>query len=125
MMRTERGGFVASSDDTLVHFIDLDLHAEALRTEVNDPVVPIHGLGCNWHHWSRQIDWVAHSRRVVAVDVRGVRASGDKAGYESLDLPTAIIHGENDAPVPVQVPERVNPLLASARGIPKDLVPQR
>lgn len=31
----------------------------------------IHGLGCNWHHWSRQIGWIAHSRRVVAVDMRG------------------------------------------------------
>jgi hypothetical protein len=28
----------------LVHFIGLDLHAEALHTEVNDPVVLIHGL---------------------------------------------------------------------------------
>ena len=40
MMSTEPGGFVESSDDTLVHFIDLDLHAEALRAE-NDPI--IHG----------------------------------------------------------------------------------
>jgi pimeloyl-ACP methyl ester carboxylesterase len=47
------------------------LHAEALRTEVNDPVVLIHGLGCNWHHYSRQIGWLAHARRVVAVDMRG------------------------------------------------------
>jgi pimeloyl-ACP methyl ester carboxylesterase len=65
------GGFVETSDGTLVHFIDFDLHAEALRTDVNDPVVLIHGLGCNWHHWSRQLGWLAHSRRVVAVDVRG------------------------------------------------------
>jgi len=86
MMCAERGGFVASSGDTQIHFIDLDLQAEALR---------------------------------------GVLAGGDKAGYESLDLPTTSIHGENDAKVPVQVPERVNPLLASALGIPKDLVPQR
>jgi pimeloyl-ACP methyl ester carboxylesterase len=62
---------VEASDGTLVHFIDLDLHADALRTEVNDPVVLIHGLGCSWHHWSRQIDWIAHAPRVVAVDVRG------------------------------------------------------
>ena len=69
MMSTQPGGFVESSD----HVIDLDLHAEALRTEVNDPVVLIHGHGCKWHHWSRQI----------------------------------------------------NPILASALGPPKDLVPQR
>jgi pimeloyl-ACP methyl ester carboxylesterase len=54
-MITEPGGFVETSDGTLVHFIDFDLHAEALRTDVNDPVVLIHGLGCNWHHWSRQL----------------------------------------------------------------------
>jgi len=68
---TEPEGFVEAPDGTLVHFIDLDLHAEALHTQVNDPVVLIHGLGCDWHHWSRQIGWMAHSRRVVAVDVRG------------------------------------------------------
>ena len=71
MWITEPGGFAESPDGTLVHFIDLDLHAEDLHTEVNDPVVLIHGLGCSWHHWSRQIGWMAHSRRVVAVDVRG------------------------------------------------------
>ncbi len=63
--------FVEGLGGTLVHFVDLDLHAEALHTEVNDPVVLIHGLGCDWHHWSRQIGWIAHSRRVVAVDMRG------------------------------------------------------
>ena len=63
--------FVEAPGGALVHFIDLDLHAEALHTEVNDPVVLIHGLGCDWRHWSRQIGWIAHSRRVVVPDVRG------------------------------------------------------
>src|SRR3974377_1058340 len=71
MWITEPGGLVEPPDGTLVHFIGLDLYAEALHTEVNDLIVLIHGLGCNWHHWSRQIGWIAHSRRVVAVDVRG------------------------------------------------------
>jgi len=71
MLSTEPGGFAESPDGTLVHFIDLDLHAGPLDTEVNDPVVLIHGLGCSWYHWSRQIGWIAHARRVVAVDVRG------------------------------------------------------
>jgi pimeloyl-ACP methyl ester carboxylesterase len=77
---TEPGGFAEAPDATLV-LIDLELHAEPLRTEVNDPVVLIHGLGCNCHHWSRQIGWIAQSRRVVAVDVRGGR------GHDSLDPP--------------------------------------
>ena len=274
-------GFVEAPGGVLVHFVDLDLHSEAVHEQVNDPVVLIHGLGCNWHHWSRQMGWLAHSPRVVAVDVRGggktrwttpgwttadmaadihavvtelglrrpaivgcsmggtialqyaldypadlsclvvlasfaglpeelapVRddqlayiqshtlreiaenrvgaaftetadqdvkawmvdmiADGDKEGYESeaqttlhfdvrsrlgeIDVPTTIIHGEKDATVPValaealakgihgatihilpgeghfanvQVPEKVNPLLANALGIPEELVPQR
>ena len=71
MLSTEPVGYAEAADGTVVHFIDLDLHAEALHTEVNDPVVLIHGLGCNWHHYSRQIGWLAHARRVVAVDMRG------------------------------------------------------
>jgi hypothetical protein len=43
MMTAEPGGFVETSDGTLVHFIDLDLHAEALRTDVVDPILLIHG----------------------------------------------------------------------------------
>lgn len=67
-------------------------------------------------------------------------------------MPTTVIHGEKDATVPValaealakgirgatihilpgeghfanvQVPEKVNPLLADALGIPEELVPRR
>jgi pimeloyl-ACP methyl ester carboxylesterase len=64
-------GFIEAADGTLVHFVDLDLHSEALHNEMNDPVVLIHGLGCDWRHWSRQIGWISHSRRVVAPDMRG------------------------------------------------------
>jgi pimeloyl-ACP methyl ester carboxylesterase len=67
----EPGGYVESHDGTLVHFIDLDLHSEALHSGVSDPVVLIHGLGCNWQHYSRQIGWLAHARRAVAIDMRG------------------------------------------------------
>jgi pimeloyl-ACP methyl ester carboxylesterase len=95
-------------------------------------------------------------------------AGGDKEGYESeaettfafnvssrlaeIAVPTAIIHGEKDATVPVararemaegirnatlhvlpgeghfanvQVPGKVDPLLADGLGIPQDLVPKR
>ncbi len=88
MMSTEPGGFAESPDGTLVHFIDLDLHAKALHTEVDDPIVLIHGLGCNWHHWSRQIGWMAHSRRVVAVDMRGGagKTRWTRPGWTTADM---------------------------------------
>lgn len=88
MMSTEPGGFVESPDGTLVHFIDLDLHAEPLDTEVNDPVVLIHGLGCSWHHWSRQIGWIVHARRVIAVDVRSGagKTRWVRAGWTTADM---------------------------------------
>ena len=78
MMSTEPGGFVESSDDTLVHFIDLDLHAEAAaRGERPVPIIghlaPPHALAGEGHFTN------------------------------------------------VQVPEKVNPLLANALGIPKTL----
>jgi hypothetical protein len=39
-------GFIEGAGGALVHFVDLDLHGEALHSEVADPVVLIHGLGC-------------------------------------------------------------------------------
>jgi pimeloyl-ACP methyl ester carboxylesterase len=63
--------FVEAPGGALVHFVDLDLHSEALHLETAEPVVLIHGLGCDWRHWSRQIGWLAHSRRVIVPDVRG------------------------------------------------------
>jgi pimeloyl-ACP methyl ester carboxylesterase len=55
---------------------------------VNDPVLLIHGLGCNWHHWSRQIGWIAHARRVVAVDVRGGggKTRWTRPGWTTADM---------------------------------------
>ena len=101
MMSTEPGGFVETSNDgTLVHRIDLDLHAEALRTEVNDPKI--------------------HGENDAAVPV----ARGDELarGIPGAPLHVAACEGHF---ANVQVPEKVNPLLASALGIPKDLVPHR
>ena len=88
MLSKEPGGFAEAPGGTLVHFIDLEFHAEALHTEVNDPVVLIHGLGCNWHHWSRQIGWIAHSRRVVSVDVRGCagKTRWTRPGWTTADM---------------------------------------
>ena len=88
MLGTEPGGFTEAPGGTLVRFIDLDLHAEALHAEVDDPVVLIHGLGCSWHHWSRQIGWIAHARRVVAVDMRGGggKTRWTRPGWTTADM---------------------------------------
>ena len=85
-------GFVEASG-ALVHFVDLDLHSEALHEEVNDPVVLIHGLGRNWHHRSRQIGWIAHNRRLVAVDMRGGagKTRWSRPGWTTADM-AADIH---------------------------------
>ena len=63
--------FAEAPGGVLVHYADFDLHSEDLHEPVADPVVLIHGLGCDWRHWSRQIGWLAHSRHVIAPDVRG------------------------------------------------------
>ncbi len=88
MVSTEPGGFAEAPGGTLVRYIDLDLHAEGLHTEVNDPVVLIHGLGCSWRHWSRQIGWLAHARRVVAVDMRGGagKTRWTRLGWSTADM---------------------------------------
>ena len=100
-MSTEPGGFVETSNDgTLVHCIDLDLHGEALRTDVNDPI--------------------NHGENDPTVPVA-------RADELARGIPGATLHvlaGEGHF-ANVQVPEKFNPLLASALGIPKDLVPQR
>lgn len=71
-----------------MHFVDLDLHSTALHTPVHDPVVLLHGLGCNWRHWSRQLGWLAHARRVIALDLRG--GSGltrwSRPGWTTADM---------------------------------------
>ena len=52
---------------------------------------------CDWHHWSRQwsrqIGWIAHSRRVVAVDVRGGggKTRWTRPGWTTADM-AADIH---------------------------------
>lgn len=56
-----------------LHYEDFDV---ALPWEVKGPpVVFIHGLGCTWRVWVRQIPWVAQHRRVIALDCRGAGQS--------------------------------------------------
>lgn len=50
-------------------------------------VVLIHGLRCRWRHYSRQIGWLAHARRVIAVDIRGgaARTRYTRPGWSTAD----------------------------------------
>jgi pimeloyl-ACP methyl ester carboxylesterase len=67
---------------------------------VDDPVVLIHGLGCNWHHYSRQIGWLAHARRVVAVSSTRSTTPPTSARLIVLAsfgwLPEAMSHSRDD-----------------------------
>ncbi len=54
----------------LIHYVDLNLRGE-WDPSPGPPVVLIHGLGCTWEIWRRQIGWLANARRVIALDVRG------------------------------------------------------
>jgi 3-oxoadipate enol-lactonase len=51
------------------------------------PVVLVHGLGCNWTLWIKQLAWLVPSRRVIAVDARGSDQSRPAAqGWSTRDM---------------------------------------
>jgi hypothetical protein len=80
--------FVEAPGGALVHFVGLDLRSEALHEAIAEPVVPIHGLGCDWRHRSRQIAWLAHCRRVIALDAHG--------GVSKTAGPPGMVDGRHD-----------------------------
>jgi 3-oxoadipate enol-lactonase len=74
-----------------LHYVDFDLHGE-WDSDGGEPVVLIHGLGCSWQVWRRQTGWLAHTRRVVAPDVRGSGQSSSRtSGWTTADM-AADIH---------------------------------
>jgi 3-oxoadipate enol-lactonase len=84
--------FFDSADGVRLHYVEFDLRG-AWDPDPGDPVVLIHGLGCDWRVWRRQIGWLAHARRVIAPDMRGSGQSGwRKAGWSTADM-AADVHG--------------------------------
>ena len=61
-------GLISGRDGNQIHYQEFRF---AFPWEERRPVVLVHGLGCNWTIWLKQIPFLAATRRVVAVDCRG------------------------------------------------------
>lgn len=69
-----------------LRYLDLDLRGD-WDSGPGQPIVLIHGLGCDWRVWRRQVGWLAHARRVVAPDIRGSGQSGWRTlGWTTADM---------------------------------------
>lgn len=69
-----------------LRYLDLDLRG-AWDSDPGQPVVLIHGLGCDWRVWRRQAGWLANARRVVAPNIRGSGGSGWRTpGWTTADM---------------------------------------
>jgi pimeloyl-ACP methyl ester carboxylesterase len=77
--------FVTRPDGTILHYEDFDF---AFPWEKRGaPVVLVHGLGCNWTLWVKQLAWLVAYRRVIAVDARGSGQSRPAAqGWSIRDM---------------------------------------
>ena len=126
---------------SLLHRVEIDgrqVNYVELGSGEGPPIVFVHGLGGQWQNWLENIPRFAQERRVVALDLPGLRAVGDAAREDhdprlrplpSTSSPTGSSWGRVDlvgnsmggfvaAEVAVQSPERVNRLvLVSAAGI--------
>ena len=63
---------IQGRDGNLIHYRDFSF---ALPWQAQRPVILVHGLGCTWEVWLRQIPALANSRRVIAIECRGSGAS--------------------------------------------------
>ncbi len=72
-------------DRTVLHYEDFNF-AFPWEERAN-PIVLVHGLGCNWTLWIKQLAWLVSYRRVIAVDVRGSPQSRPAAqGWSTADM---------------------------------------
>jgi pimeloyl-ACP methyl ester carboxylesterase len=77
--------YVTRPDGTVLHYEDFNFAFP--WEERGAPVVLVHGLGCNWTLWVKQLAWLVQYRRVIAVDARGSGQSRPAAqGWSTRDM---------------------------------------
>jgi pimeloyl-ACP methyl ester carboxylesterase len=77
--------YLSRPDGTVLHYEDFNFAFP--WEERGSPVVLMHGLGCNWTLWIKQLAWLVPSRRVIAVDARGSGQSRPAAqGWSTRDM---------------------------------------
>ena len=76
-------------DGNQIHFEEFRF---AMPWEERRPVVLVHGLGCNWRIWNKQIPFLASTRRVIALDCRGSGLSRPAHQMWSMSDMAADIH---------------------------------
>jgi len=76
---------VPRPDGTVLHYEDFNFAFP--WEERGAPVVLVHGLGCNWTLWIKQLAWLVPYRRVIAIDNRGSGESHPAAqGWSTEDM---------------------------------------
>jgi pimeloyl-ACP methyl ester carboxylesterase len=76
---------VLRPDGTILHYEDFNFAFP--WEERGAPVVLVHGLGCNWTLWVKQLARLVPSRRVIAVGARGSGQSRPVAqGWSTRDM---------------------------------------
>jgi pimeloyl-ACP methyl ester carboxylesterase len=77
--------FLTRPDGTVLHYEDFNFAFP--WEERGSPVVLVHGLGCNWTLWIKQLAWLVPYRRVIAIDNRGSGGSRPAAqGWSTRDM---------------------------------------
>lgn len=128
--------------NNLIDFLDLDLRTGP--PTATDPIVLLHGIGCTWHIWNRQIARLATTRRVLGVNLRGSGQSepgpqgvtiADMAAdvhalLGQMSIPSATIMGLSMGGMvamqhAIDFPDDVSRLLivGSTAGVPAELLP--
>ena len=83
---------VSRPDGTVLHYEDFNFAFP--WEERGAPVVLVHGLGCNWTLWVKQLAWLVPDRRVIAADARG---SGRLSDQRKACSEVVIYLGKNGA----------------------------
>ena len=133
---------VRGPDRNRIDYLDLDCRTGGDPDA--DAIVLLHGLGCTWRIWSRQIPAFAAGRRVIAINSRGSGASdlgksevqiSDMAAdvhalLSHLEIPRAVVMGLSMGGMvamqhALDFPNDVSRLLVvgSSSGLPESLRP--